>query len=938
MTDPIALAFDENGTMYVAEMRGYPSDPPPGEPVAGRISALRDTDGDGTFETARVFADRLHWPSGIACWKGGIFVTAAPDILYLKDTDGDGTADVRRTVFTGFGTGKSEDIVNNLQWGPDHWIYGATSYNGGTVRHVQREAEGGIPLGGNDFRFHPVTEAFEPVEGTGGDFGNAFDDWGNRFGSNSGTPVIHSVFPLRHAGGGIEPRSLAERMRLPGQRVYPISRPEPWRVARKAHWSRWVDTTRDMRAGRFPPRELATSGYYTGGAGLGIYRGEAYPPQFVGNAFSTEPAGNLVLRTVLERAGVTFSARRATPGQEFLASTDNWFRPVNVANGPDGCLYVVDMYREVIEDPSALPGEILDHIDYYSGQDMGRIYRIAPHGLARAEPPRLGEADDSELVAILGEADGWRRETAHRLLFERRASGAAADLKSLAREASNPLGRFHALWSLDGLGLLDEDTLRAGLADPHPAVRENSVRLAASRIAGSPALAAAVAALASDSEPAVRFRVALAVRAAGRAGLSRTLASILLRDPADEWIRFAVLAGAREDSLSLLQLLLRDAGFVASPDRRGVVRELTASVAAAGTPQAVHVVLRAASQVEDPLGRGIRVAAASGVAAGLERQGGSLRAFRAGQANPALRAAIDAALADAAAVASHKDGAHELERTDAIGLLASTSLRESADRLGALLSPDEPTAVQLAAVRSLASLGGEDVGRILVAHWRGYSPAVRREVLEVLFRRDDRLRPFLEALRSGTAVASQLDPVRRNALLDHPRPEIRRQARRILAGIDASSPGSLVRQYRSALDRPGDVARGKAVFERECATCHRLGGTGHEVGPDLVERASSSPEQLLIDILDPNKSVQSNFVNYRLDAEDGQVFTGILARESAASVTLRRGEGLADTVMRSRIAALTSMGLSLMPEGLAAEIPPAEMADLLAFVQSHARN
>lgn len=937
VADPIAMAFDENGRMFVAEMRGYPLDPPPGGEAAGRIRLLEDRDEDGFFETARVFADRLHWPSGIACFDGGVFVTAAPDILYLKDSTGDGAADVRRTVFTGFGTDKSEDIVNNLKWGLDHWIYGTTSYNGGSVRHVERPGDASVPLASSDFRFHPLTEEFEAVEGTRGDFGNAFDAWGNRFASNSGNPVIHAVFPLRHVVEGIEPARLAVPIFESGRLVFPISKPEPWRVARKTYWNRYVDSTHEMRAPRFPPSELATGGYFTGGAGLGIYKGAAYPPEFRGSAFNPEPAGNLVLHSILERSGITFRARRATEGREFLASTDNWFRPVNLVNGPDGCLYLADMYREVIEDPSAIPGEILEHVDYYTGQDMGRIYRIVPNAFAREEVPRLGEASASELVDTLVHEDGWWRSTAQRLLFERRAVDAAPALRALAGDARSPFGRLHALWLLEGLGLLDDTTLLAALADPHPALRQNAIRLSEARLAQSRSLRASVAAMASDEDVGVRFRVALVIPQMNLAGAPAMLASILRRDPGDEWIRAAVFGGARGDSLALLGVLLRDGEFMADPDSPGAVRQLASGVAATQAPESIRSLLRSSRGLPGPRGNAIRMAAASGVAAGLERTGTSLPDLRDGTADSALRAEITAVLAEAPAVALESDASNVGKRVEAIRLLAWALPDAALDALGTILVPDEPAEIQLAAVRSLAARDEHEVGRILLRSWRAYSPAVRREVLEALFSRHERLELFLDALRDGEVAAAHLDTARRAALLDHPREAIRRRARQVLAESEPAAPEAALREYRSAIGSDGSVVRGEEIFARECATCHRLGGTGHDVGPDLTERAASSREDLLVDILDPNRSVRSNFVNYRLDTVDGRVLTGILARESAASVVLRRGEGIEDLVRRAEIDSLVSMGLSLMPEGLQDEIEPREMADLLSFVKAQGR-
>ena len=548
VTDPIAMAFDENGRLYVAEMRGYPYDPPPGGGAAGRIRLLTDTNADGVFESSVIFADRVHWPSGVACWNGGVFILAPPDILYMKDTTGDGVADVRRVVFSGFGTNKSEDIANNLKWGLDNWIYGASSYNGGEVRHAQRATDQPVPVRSNDFRFHPVSEEFEAVEGTRGDFGNSFDNWGNRFTSNAGNPVIQAVIPVRFQ----DPYLVVSRLSTPifqsDGRVYPISQPEPWRVVRRDFWSHWVDTTYEMRARRFPARELASQGYITGAAALEIYRGSAYPKAFSGNAFTGEPAGNLVIRSILEKDGVVFRASRGVSDREFIASTDNWFRPVNFVNGPDGCLYLLDMYREVIEDPSAIPDDILEYIDYYSGQDLGRIYRITPEGFQGGEPPRLADADVGELIDMLEHPDGWWRETAQRLLFERQDERAGEQLRKLVIGSDSPLGRLHALWLLESLGILDETTLLTALNDSHPALRESAVRLAARHLPRFQTIQTRVLSMVSDADASVRFRTALLLSMVEGGVATRALAKILRHDPADEWIRAAVFSASRSSS------------------------------------------------------------------------------------------------------------------------------------------------------------------------------------------------------------------------------------------------------------------------------------------------------------------------------------------------------------------------------------------------------
>ena len=303
-------------------------------------------------------------------------------------------------------------------------------------------------------------------------------------------------------------------------------------MVRQDFWSRWVDTTHEM----FPSRELTPQGYITGSAAVEIYRGSVYPKAFQGNAFTPEPAGNVVIRSILETAGVTFLARRADTDREFIASTDNWFRPVNLVNGPDGCLYMMDMYREVIEDPSAIPHDILEHIDYYTGQDMGRIYRIAPDGFKRHRPPRLANAGVDELVGMLEHPDSWWRETAHRLLFERQDKGGGEGLIKLARTSKLPQGRLHALWSLEGLGILDETTFLTALDDPHPALRENAVRLAERQLPKSQIVRKKVLSMVSDVNPRVRFQTALTLSLVEGNAATTALAEILRRDLTNEWV------------------------------------------------------------------------------------------------------------------------------------------------------------------------------------------------------------------------------------------------------------------------------------------------------------------------------------------------------------------------------------------------------------------
>jgi putative membrane-bound dehydrogenase-like protein len=563
VTDPIAAAFDENGRLYVAEMGDYPNAPKEGERPFGRVRLLEDTNGDGRFDKSTVFAEGLPAPSGIACWQGGVFVAAAPDIWYFKDTDGDGKADIAQKVYTGFGTGKhTYPVLNNLHWGLDNKIYGVSSYAGGTISRVEKPGPT-VSVRRQGFRFNPVSGAFEAVPGNA-EFGNTFDDWGNRFVCHATVMVFHCLLPGPYWEHNPHVPAMTATQPLTANfaPVFPISKPEPWKVARERFWKRWVNTTPDMRAGRFPPSELAPSGFTTASSGVTIYRGAAFPPAYRGNAFTGEPANNLVCRHILEPAGVGFRARRAGDKQEFLASSDNWFRPVNFLNGPDGCLYVLDMYREVIEDDSAIPDDILRHLDLTSGRDRGRIYRIVPEGFQRPPQPRLGREDTRALVALLDRPDAWWRETAQRLLVERRDPAVVEPLRALARTAARSEARLHALWTLEGLGALDEETLLGALEASEARLREHGLRLAESRLNDAQRLRDQVLARATDAAPRVRFQTALTLAGAKDPRAAEALATIARRDADEPASRLAVLIGSSNHAGALFAALASDEPFL----------------------------------------------------------------------------------------------------------------------------------------------------------------------------------------------------------------------------------------------------------------------------------------------------------------------------------------------------------------------------------------
>jgi len=285
------------------------------------------------------------------------------------------------------------------------------------------------------------------------------------------------------------------------------------------------------------------AGQFTAACGVEVYRGDLLGEGFYGRAFVCEPTGSLVHSETLTPAGATFTAKPATEGREFLATADSWFRPVNLELGPDGALYVVDMYRAVIEHPEFMPSELQQRPDLRLGDDRGRIYRIVPEAAKRpSETPALSKATTAELVALLGHRNAWWRDTASRLLYERQDAASVPLLEKLAATSTESTARTGALWALAGLNALTSEHLNKALIDSDARVREQAVVLGESHLEREQELRSAVVALATDDDARVRFRVALALGGVTDPVVVEALAQIAVQDARDPWTRRAVAA------------------------------------------------------------------------------------------------------------------------------------------------------------------------------------------------------------------------------------------------------------------------------------------------------------------------------------------------------------------------------------------------------------
>ncbi|MGB7156568.1 MAG: neutral/alkaline non-lysosomal ceramidase N-terminal domain-containing protein, partial [Tepidisphaeraceae bacterium] len=429
VTSPVAIDWGADGRMWVCEMYDYPTGAGKNWEPGGRVRVLCDTDGDGTYDKADVFLDKLPFPTGVTAWGKGAFVCAAPDVLYAEDTNGDGKADVVEKRFSGFATDNYQARVNSLALGLDNWIYGANGLLGGVISDASGKK---LDIRGRDFRFRAPGEQLETVGGLTQQ-GRARDDWGRWFGCDNSNALFyypHEERYYRRNPHAPSPKPVVNpRGDFDIARIYPISRPLE----------------------RFNHPESANR--MTSACGLGVYRDTLLGDAYLGNTFTCETVHNVVHRLVLDGDGSALTRKRAEGEREseFLASSDNWFRPVQARTGPDGALYVVDMYRFLIEHPRWIPAERLAQLDVRAGAEMGRIYRVRASGAKLRAVRDLTKLSGAELAAAMDSPNGTERDRVHIELLQRGDKAGAATLEKLAADAALPQVRLQAMSALDGL-------------------------------------------------------------------------------------------------------------------------------------------------------------------------------------------------------------------------------------------------------------------------------------------------------------------------------------------------------------------------------------------------------------------------------------------------------------------------------------------------------
>ncbi|MEX0794582.1 MAG: PVC-type heme-binding CxxCH protein, partial [Pirellulaceae bacterium] len=913
VVDPVALDFDEYGRMYVVEMRGYSED---AELNIGRIRRLEDTTGDGKYDKSEVFLDGLSWPTAVVCTGGGILIGASPDILFAKDTTGDGKADQTEVVFSGFNRSNVQGLLNSFQWGLDNRIHGATSSSGGTVqstRHPSREA---VRLNRRDFVIEPRSMLLSPASG-GGQHGMSFDNFGRRYVSSNSDHIQLVMFEDRYIARNpylaapSPTKSIASDG--PAATVYRTSPVEPWRIIR----------TR-LRAQGLVPGVVEgggkPAGYFTGATGVTIYRGDALPPKYHGNAFVSDAGGNLVHRKTLTPKGVEVVADRADPGREFLSSADIWFRPVQMANSPDGSLLVIDMSREVIEHPHSLPPMIKKHLDLTSGRDRGRIYRVVPEGFQQPADRAIGDATINRLVELLANPNGWHRQTAARLIYERQDQSALPLLKEMAHTGKIPEARVRALYGLSGLEGLTPEVLLVALADNHPAVREHAIRLSEPLLGSSPELAERLAEMVADEAPLVRYQLAYTLGELPPEQRAHPLAQLIANSGDDPWLQLAVQSSLGEGASEVLAILLKSPLYRGQPSASPFMAKLARQVAAEATPEQLQPLVQTLAKLPDTESH-----LTSQLVRGLIEGAGSKREPLRQQLATAKGGDGSSLLARVQATGIRQatdENLSETQRRAGVGLLALVPWNQVKEDLSSLLDYRQPQSIQLEALATLSRFDEPEVVLVVTDRFPEMPPKLRGESLELILSRPQWVGQLLNAIETENFAATDLDAARIERLRNHPDKSLAAKAEKLLASLELGRRADVVAMYQEALKLEGDVDRGRAAFRKTCSACHRLEDFGSEIGKNLKGVAEKGPEALLVAILDPNREIDPLYLNYIAVTDDGRTLTGMLAAETATSITLKRAENATDVILRGEIDQMRATGLSLMPEGLERELDP----------------
>lgn len=952
--DPVHIAFNTDGKLWVVEYTDYPNGPGDGQPGLSRIRVLSDDDEDGRYNNPVTFAEKLLFANGLMFWKDGVIVTTDGKIQFMRDTDGDGKSDETQVWFEGFATKNPQLRHNHPQLAIDCKIYVANGLRGGDIVPGADNPWGLDPkaeplsISGRDFRFDPLTGKYEAIAGMG-QFGMTFDQFGNRFVCTNRNPCRQIVLEdeqLKLTPGLRIPR-FYEDVAAAGEdsKLYPLSR--TW-------------TTSNLHANQF-----------TAACGVLIYNDFALGSDFLGNCFTCDPTANLVHREILKPVGPTFTAEPARDGVEFLATRDEWFRPVNLSHGPDRSLYVVDMYRAVIEHPQFMPTELKDRPDLTLGLDRGRIWKVSQRQPIKTQGivdpiTDLSVMDVESLIDELGakhllESSVWRTEHALRILFERQNKRVAEFIRGRQLKRSE-LGNDifaagHVLGLLKGMNLLQvEDVEYYTNSDMFP-LAMNAIALGTAEFGNDArwvdhlnkyfeGLSAEINRMnSSDQKPAEIFLAWKTMELYAALGLlpwealtkeSRDVVMPLLVHQVSHgddpyWLSTYLGLSARKESLTVLEDLLttlegNDSTVILSP----VVHDIAELVARQNQEEQVDSVLATLSKNAD-LDQVTQIAVLSGITDGYPGGSAALRG-RIAKLDDEQKSAVQQLLKTASQHFADKEIAPQLLPLVA-SLLSVSDDDESLQQLITATGSGDATRTSLA-LSALLKRPAEQVNPALIELLPKRRGSVRRSILQAMASNVTRAPALLDEIEVGRVPVLEIDSTMEKMFYRLSDKEIVARAKKLLKREPPADRVKVLADYQSVLKMDSDPLRGKVVFEKNCATCHKVGGVGVNVAPDISDSRTKTPDFYLMNILDPNRAIDANYFSFNILDTDGKVHSGIVASETSSSITLKQPEGKLITIPRDEIELFKNNGVSLMPVGLEQKINKQQMADVISFIKN----
>lgn len=931
--DPVEVAFDDSGRMWVVEMRDYPYRL--AELPRGRIRILSDTDGDGRYETSQVFADGLEMPTGLAFWQQGVLVTVAGQMLFLSDSDGDGVADRRQVWIDGFSEDNEQLRANHPRLGPDGLWYIASGLRGGEVRlgselreaaSRNEPAQDALKIGSRDVRFDPQTNTIDLVTGPA-QFGLCFDLMGNRYFCSNRNPAVQVVFEQQDLDGnplaGLAPSVMDVLPAGEDSRVFPLI-------------NAW--TTSHLHAGQF----TAACGLFV--RPLPEVSQAVSADELHSEFYVCEPTGCLVKRQELSpsqfRCQPLPAPQQVEP--EWLASRDEWFRPVNVTLAPDGEMVIVDMHRAVIEHPQWVPEELKHRIDERWGDDAGRIYWVGAKfelGRLLAELRRapLGSRETGELVQLVADPNPWIRETAARLLLERNESEAIGSLMSQGLDENLPLvGRVRCLQLAVALSRRIPSGLVTLFGSENPLLAEVALRLARQYPTQLAEHSSTLARLCTQGSEVVQFHALLGLGRLTNLGhlalsdqASAAIADRICRGPQAYALMAAAAAYRDEPSLLLFHLLQAlPAAESASTDaanqgsagwREAAVRALTSAA------------IRGGNDLDDSLELAKQLVGASAASAQQHAAFACLLEFAKSAESHQLD---DDSFWDQVHehVRSRSLAGHVSEPT-AIALLGCSPRTKDRELLGISVRQNTDPDLNGPLLTAWANTGAEDCDEYLVAHVNAAGPQLQRVMLSLIGNSQRRLNLLSQRMQAGEIAARQLGSAELQRLVSRAKGETQKRLQAELDKISNSDRAAVVERYKECLDMAGDAERGQQVFRQHCAACHRIGEIGVQVGPDISDSRTKKPLELLTSILNPNLAIDNNYFRFVVLTRDGQVIEGIMSEETSDAIVIRGQDNRRDVVRRAEIEDLKATGVSMMPEGIEAQIGLQQMSDLIAFIK-----